>query len=205
MGIIAGFLSLMTWFLEMVGKNTSLLIAKLSGKLLFSAYYNGSIEVINWTIKFLSQFEDLNLVEKEVRGTYKFISEDLKFFANDPVTLLVLMVSQNFSSAPCAQILFDHGFPDTLLLHELYGKNALHYAIWCENVDFVHVLLKSEKHRRIFLSVLYNGMTAYELARSFDFDDIADELVCYYALVEATPNDADDDEQVSETARLISQ
>ena len=188
----------MTYFADIIGKNAARLIAKMSGKLLFSAYYNGSIEVINWTINFLSQFEDLQLIEDEVSRTFKFLTDD-------KASLLLMMASQNYASASCAQILFDHGFPDKLLLHELFGKNALQYAISYENIDLIHVLLESENRRKIFLSVLYDKMTADNFARSLQFDEIAKVLVDYYESLVETTQDEDNEQQNSDIARLISE
>ena len=152
--------------------------------------------MITWTLSFLSQFEDLQLIEKEVGGTFRFLTDD-------KVSLLVMIASQNYTSATCAQILFDHGFPDTLLLHELFGKNALHYAIWLENIDIIHVLLQSEKRRRIFLSALYDGMTADNFARSLHFDEIAKVLMDYYESLNGSFQDDDGEQQYTETIRLI--
>ncbi len=161
-----GYVDLIEWAMSLIEDSSKKKIAELSGELLYSACFNGEKRVLQWAINFLKPYP--REYSRELNGTYKhFVYE---------TTLLTSLCYHN-EHLDTVELLLQSEFPQTkeMLLFKFIGKNALHLAIWYENLDMVKILLGTAIRRDIFLSAEgdFEGMSPGEFADKLQFHEIS--------------------------------
>ena len=128
--------------------------------LMLQACFKGNVEIMDTLFRKLSHFK---LLDNEMNRTYNVW--------NDRTTLLTLLCFCDCNSEAIEKLM-NKNFPDNLLLHEFFGKNALQLAIEHNNDKVVKVLLSKPERREKFLSsdVSYGGKrSASEFAQCLGF------------------------------------
>ncbi len=190
MGLVAGtVLGNLDVVFKTIGDYYTRKLINCSGRVLFSACSNGTLKVLKFAFNMFKVFNDVDqrhfdatsmdsfgetgrkLIEKELMASHDLLS------SGDATLLLVLCSSRAEPSA--AQLLFDFGFPNCLLLNTYCGKNALQFAIWYHEVDMIKVILCNEQRRKLLLDPclrVFQGLSAVEYARSLQYTDVVEYL-----------------------------